>query len=153
MNGSWYLPHTPVPSLPWLTLRADSFSHLPKLSPVGFPGVIVVMNSPVNSGDTGLIPGSGRSPGVGNGSPLQYSCPENSLDRGVWGDTVCGLAKVWTGLSNWVHKLSPASFRERSAELWGERSLLFRYSQAFTARLLFGNHGLKVSLYRTEYAF
>ena len=61
-------------------------------------------------------------------------------------DTVCGVAKVWT-------QLSPASFRERSTESRGERNFLFRSSRAFTAGLLFGNHGLEVSLYRTEYSF
>ena len=37
-----------------------------------------------DTGDVGLIPGSGRSPGIGNGNPLQYSCMENSMDRGAW---------------------------------------------------------------------
>ena len=41
-------------------------------------------NLPTNAGDMGLIPGSGRSPGEGNGNPLQYSCLENSMDRGAW---------------------------------------------------------------------
>jgi len=48
--------------------------------------VLVVKNLPVNAGDetdTGSIPGSGRSPGVGNGKPLQYSCLDNSMDRGT----------------------------------------------------------------------
>ena len=47
----------------------------------------MVKNPPANAGNaggTGLIPGSGRSPGVGNGSPLQYSCLENPMDRGAW---------------------------------------------------------------------
>ena len=44
-------------------------------------------------GDTGLIPGLGRSPGKGNGNPLQYSCLENSMDRGAWQATVYGVAK------------------------------------------------------------
>jgi len=44
----------------------------------------VVKNPPVNAGDTGLIPGLGRSPGGGNGNPLQYTCLENSMDRGAW---------------------------------------------------------------------
>ena len=48
----------------------------------------VVKNLPSNAGDAGLIPGSGRYPGVGNGSPLQYSCLENSMDTGAWWDTV-----------------------------------------------------------------
>ena len=50
---------------------------------VGFPGASVVENPPANAGDAGLIPGSGRSPGEGNGNPLQYSCLENPMDRGA----------------------------------------------------------------------
>ena len=50
---------------------------------MGFPGGSVVKNPPVNAGDAGLIPGSGRSPGEGNGNPLQYSCLENPMDRGA----------------------------------------------------------------------
>ena len=44
-------------------------------------------------GDLGLITGSGKSPGEGNGNPLQYSCLENSMDRGAWRATVPGVAK------------------------------------------------------------
>ena len=51
---------------------------------VGSPDGSVVKNSPASAGDTGLIPGSGRAPGVENGNPLQYSCLENSMDRGAW---------------------------------------------------------------------
>ena len=54
----------------------------------------------IQVGDLELIPGSGRSPGEGNGSPLQYSCLENSMDRGAWQATVHGVAKSWTLLSN-----------------------------------------------------
>ena len=46
-----------------------------------------------NVGDTGLIPESGRSPGEGNGNPLQYSCLENPMDRGAWRATVHGVTK------------------------------------------------------------
>ena len=52
-----------------------------------FPGSMVVKNPPANAGDTrdtGWIPRSGRSPGVGNGNAPQYSCLENSMDRGAW---------------------------------------------------------------------
>ena len=52
--------------------------------------------SPCNAGDVGLIPGLGRSPEVGNGNPLQYSCLENSMDRGGWQTTVHGVAKSQT---------------------------------------------------------
>ena len=50
------------------------------------------------TGDVGLIPGSGRSPGEGNGNPLQDSCLENPMDRGVWWATVHRVAKSWTQL-------------------------------------------------------
>ena len=52
-----------------------------------------------NAGDACLILGSGRSPGGGNGNPLQYSCQENPKDRGAWWATVPGVAKSWTWLS------------------------------------------------------
>ena len=48
--------------------------------------------------DTGSIPGSGRSLGEGHGNPLQYSCLENSMDRGAWRAIVCGVAESWTRL-------------------------------------------------------
>ena len=55
---------------------------------MGFPGNSNGKESACNAGDLGLIPGSGRSPGEGNGNPLQYSCLENSMDRGAWQATV-----------------------------------------------------------------
>ena len=61
--------------------------------------VLVVKNLPVKAGDSGSIPGSVRSPGVGNGNPLHYSCLENSKDRGVWWITVREVTKSWTWLS------------------------------------------------------
>ena len=60
---------------------------------VGFPGGSVVKNPPTSAGDLGLIPGSGRSSGVGNGNPLQYSCLGNPVDRGAWWAAVHGVAK------------------------------------------------------------
>ena len=56
--------------------------------------------SACNAGEPGLIPGSGRSPGEGNGYPLQYSGLENSMDRGAWQATVHGVSKSLTQLSN-----------------------------------------------------
>ena len=50
----------------------------------GVSGGSVVKNPPANAGDTGLMPGLGRSPGEGNGNPHQYSCWENPMDRGAW---------------------------------------------------------------------
>ena len=61
--------------------------------------VLMVKNLPANAGDirdTGLIPGSERSPGGGHGNPLQYSCLENSTDRGAWRATVHGIAMSQT---------------------------------------------------------
>ena len=60
---------------------------------VGFPGGSVVKNLPASAGNSGSIPRSGRSPGEGNGNPLQYSCMENPIDRGAWQATVHGVAK------------------------------------------------------------
>ena len=74
----------------------------------GFPCCSQVENLPANAGDTrdmDLIPESGRSSGEGNGKPLQYSCLENSMDRGAWRDTVQGVAMSWTQLS--THTQSP----------------------------------------------
>ena len=51
---------------------------------MGFSGDSVVKNPPANAGDIGLILGPGRSPRVGNGNPLQYSCLENPMDGGAW---------------------------------------------------------------------
>ena len=60
---------------------------------MAFPGGSVVKNPLANAGDVGLIPESGRSPGEGNGNPLQHSCLENPMDRGVWWATVHGVTK------------------------------------------------------------
>ena len=60
---------------------------------------LVVKNLPTNAGnirDTGSIPRSGRSPRVGNGNPLQYSCLEKSMNKGAWQAAVYGVAKGWT---------------------------------------------------------
>ena len=57
----------------------------------------MVKNSPANAGEAGSIPGLGRSPGEGNGNPLQYSCLENFIDRGAWlAVAVHGVAKNQT---------------------------------------------------------
>ena len=73
----------------------------------GFPGVSVVKNLPANAqdtGDTGLIPGSGRSPRKGNGHPLQHSCWENPMYRGAW----------W-GYSPWGHRELDATWNSHAA--------------------------------------
>ena len=60
---------------------------------LGFPGGSDGKESACNTGDLGLIPVSGRSPRVGNGNPLQYSCLENSMDKGAWQAIVRGGQK------------------------------------------------------------
>ena len=60
----------------------------------GFPGGSEGKASACNAGDPGSIPGSGRSPGEGNGNPLLYPCLENPMDRGAWWATVHGVTRV-----------------------------------------------------------
>ena len=70
-----------------------------------FPGGSVVKYLPANAGDTGdagLIPGVGGSPGEGNGNPLQYSCLENRMHRGTRRAIVHGIAKSWIRFSKWI---------------------------------------------------
>ena len=65
-----------------------------------FLGGSAVKNLPASAEDMGLIPGSGRFPGAGNGSPLQCSYLENPTDREAWRAAVYGVAKSWTELSD-----------------------------------------------------
>ena len=88
----------------WLTLEVN-VKVFPKMQ--GFildlPGGTVVKNLLDNAGyarDVGLILESGRSLGVGNGNPLQYSCLENPMDREAWWATVHGVVKSWTRRSD-----------------------------------------------------
>ena len=85
-------------------------AHSP-LPPSSTPGGSEVKAAARNAGDPGSIPGSGRSPGEGNGRPLQYSCLENPMDGGAWQAAVHGVAKSRTRLSD---------FKTRQKELpWG----------------------------------
>ena len=66
----------------------------------------MVKNPPANAGDSGIVgltPGLGRSPGEGNGNPVQYSCLRNPMDRGTWQATVLGVAKSQTRLNTHTH--------------------------------------------------
>ena len=82
-----------------------SFLYSPILTSRGFPGGSEVKASAWNVGDPASIPGSGRSPGDGNGNPLQYSCLENPTEGGAWWATVHGVAKSWTRLSDFTFTL------------------------------------------------
>ena len=77
-------------------MRHPNTTELVILFPNGSDG----KESACNGGDSGSIPGSGRSPGEGHGNPLQCSCLENSMDRGAWWATVHGVTKSQTWLSN-----------------------------------------------------
>ena len=72
----------------------DNFST--DLVRLGFLGSSNGKESSCNAGDLGSIPGLRKSPGEGNGNPLQYSCLENPIDRGTWRVTVHGVKKSWT---------------------------------------------------------
>ena len=89
-------PENTLPALPMLSQQG-----LPSISKsFGFPGSSVNKESACNVGDLGLIPGSERSSGEGNGSPFQCSCLENPMDRGAWQATVHGILSSRTQLSD-----------------------------------------------------
>ena len=67
---------------------------------MGFPGGSDGKESACNVGDLGSVPGLGRSPGEGNGYTPQYSCLENSMDRGAWWAIIHEVTKNWAGLSD-----------------------------------------------------
>ena len=75
---------------------------------MGFPGGSDDKESAFHAGDLGLIPGSERAPGEGNGYPLQYSCLENPIDIGAWSATVLGIAKSHKINLNFTQKISPS---------------------------------------------
>ena len=94
---------------------------------MGFPGDSVVKNPPACAGDVGdlaLIPGSGRSPGRGNGSPLQCSCLDNPMDRGAWWATVHRVTQSWTRLKRLSLHAQPPS-RHRALLVAQPRTLFF----------------------------
>ena len=78
-------------SLPCRFISKAHLKHQLTLPPSGFPGGSDDKEFACHEEDQGLIPGSERSPGEGNGNPLQYSCLENLMDRGAWRATVYGL--------------------------------------------------------------
>ena len=71
---------------------------------MGFPGGSVVKNPPADTGDESSIPGSGRSPGGGNGNPLQYPSLKDATDRGAWRAAVLGAAERQVWLSVRTHR-------------------------------------------------
>ena len=106
-KGEWILKENqeflPLVPMKWsFDLELSSLNEQP-LPCMGFSSSSVGKESACSAGDLGLIPGLGRSPGEGNGNPLQYSCLENSMDRRAWQATVHGIAKSQTQLCDYVH--------------------------------------------------
>ena len=77
-------------------MKENQVSQAKESNHVPFPGGSDSKESTCSTGNLGSVPGSGRSSGEGNGNPLQYSCPENSMDRGAWRATVPGVAESQT---------------------------------------------------------
>ena len=107
------------------------------------PGSPMVKNLPANAGDAGdlgSISGLGRSPGGGNGNLLQYSCLENSMDRGAWWVNVHWVTKSWTRLSDSVSQSvqSPSRVSLRPHGLSTEKYILesIHYSILFASMML-----------------
>ena len=92
----------------------------------GFPSGSDCKASVCNAGDPGLIPGLGRSPGEGNGSPLQYSCLENAMDRGAWQVTIHGVAKSQTRLSDFIFTFIAS---KRVSLSWSQKGLPYLHLQ------------------------
>ena len=106
--GGWALAEAGVG---WNDVRGFRLSFGDNAPDLRFPGSSYGKESACNAGDPGSIPGSERSPGEGNGSPLQYSWLENSMDRRAWEATVHGVAKSWTQLSD-CHSLRREGMKE-----------------------------------------
>ena len=108
---AWEIPRTEEPSglqsmRPQRVGRKHSFC---------FPGGSISKESAGNAGALGLIPGSGRSPGGGQGNPLQYSCLENPMDRGAWWATVRRVTKSQTRLKQFSTHTLACLYRTSSA--------------------------------------
>ena len=88
-------------------VRVLRYTTLPWNPTTSFPGALGGKGSACNARDPSWIPGSGRSPGEGNGNPLQYSCLKNSMDRGAWWAIVHGITKSQIWLSNSRFHFSP----------------------------------------------
>ena len=91
---------------------------------MGFPGGSEVKESACNAGNPGLIPVLGRSPGEGNGNPLQYSCLKNSMDRGARWAPVHGVTKSRTRLSD-SHSIQNKKFSLKNKDLLTDWLLRF----------------------------
>ena len=83
--------------------------------------VLLRKHPPANARDTGSVPGLGRSPGEGNSSPYQYSCLENSMDRGAWPAIFHEVAKSQTQLNNlYTHTHTHTHTHSRDQAVWSK---------------------------------
>ena len=110
-----------------------------------FPGGLDGKASAYNAEDLGSIPGLGKSPGEGNGTPLQYSCLENPMDGAAWQATVHDVAKSWTRLSDFTFTFT---FPFRSPQ-WIEQSFLcyivgFHQSSIINQRCIYVSSNLPI---------
>ena len=97
------LIHLTSPEFSWSGTSLWCLAWLPRFSPpIRFPGGSGGKESACNVGDLGSIPGSGRSPGEGNGNPLQYSCLGNPMGRGAWQARVRGITDTTERLTLWL---------------------------------------------------
>ena len=101
-----------------------------------FPNSLVDKSSACNAGDLGSIPGSGRSPGKGNGNPLQYSCLENPMDRGAWQATIHGITRVGHDLATkpppYLLPTSAGSLKKQESSRKTSISALLTMSKSLT---------------------
>ena len=110
---------------------------LQEAQPAVLPGVRLVKNVPANAGgakDAGLSLGSGRSPGGGNGNPLQYSCLGSPMDRGAWRAIVYGVTKSRTCLSDWACTYSPFCMLPDQAG-WGFQGTFSQLTSVRSSRM------------------
>ena len=102
---SWFLVYQ-YPIIPAPFVEKTLLSPLNCICILDFPGGSDSKASAYNAGDPGSTPGLGRSPGEGNGNPLQYSCLENPMDGGTWQATVHGVVMSQTRLSDFTFKIT-----------------------------------------------
>ena len=98
----------------------------------------MVNNQPANAEDAGSIPGSVRSPGEGNGNPLQYSCLENTMGRGAWKATVNGVTKSQTLLrdNSTTTQYEGSVFREKLGRKWRKVKEVVDKQDAISGKVL-----------------
>ena len=114
---------------------------------MGFPGGSDGKESACSVGDPGSIPGSGRSPGEGNGNPLQYSCLENPMDRGAWQATVHEAAKSCSRLNNFTH------FNFTNLYSWCNFTLNKFHRTLFKSRTVWNFEKVKLVYYSDKKSF